>query len=291
MSHDFIDEVKRNLTSSLPTASSIVGEVIKTIYDRSSSAQDLARIIERDPALTMKVLKAANSAYYGSSANVTSLQRAIVVLGFDTVKQIVMNMTVMQYFFQTDSDSEIDRSGLWLHSVGTAKAAQLLSNNLGIERQDVAYTIGLIHDIGKILLALSFPLEYTTVVRMAREKKCHIILAERKILNTDHCMIGKILADMWYLPEELSNAILFHHDPMAISKGSQALVLLANIGDQMCRKAKIGNPGDDVVPELSRATLANLGYSPAKIQQNYNDIYQKFIAERDEITGFFSGLN
>jgi len=291
MSHDFIDEVKRNLTSCLPTASSIVGEVIKTLYDHSSSAQDLSRILERDPSLTMKILKAANSAYYGSSTDITSLQRAVVALGFDTVKQIVTNMTVMHNFFQADNDSEIDRSGLWLHSVGTAKAAQLLSKNLGIGRQDVAYTTGLIHDIGKILLALSFPLEYTAVVRMAREKKCRIILAERKILNTDHCMIGKILADIWYLPEELSTAILYHHDPMAISKGNQALAVLANIGDQMSRKARIGNPGDGLVPKLSPAILATLGNSSAKTQQKYNDIYLKFIAERDEITGFFSGLN
>ena len=99
MPHMFIDEVKRKISSSLPTASSIVGEVIKTIYDQSSSAGDLAAIIEHDPPLTSEIIKVANSAYYSPSTTISSIKRAIVILGYDTLKELVTTTSVKHHFF------------------------------------------------------------------------------------------------------------------------------------------------------------------------------------------------
>ena len=99
MSHTFIEDVKNKVSESLPTDSSIVGKVIKTIHDRSSSAADLAAIIEHDPPLTAKILKVANSAYYGSSTKITSLKRSVVILGFDTVKELVSTIAMVNAFF------------------------------------------------------------------------------------------------------------------------------------------------------------------------------------------------
>jgi len=287
---DFIEEVKNTVSSNLPTSSGIVGEVIKTIYNQSSGAADLAEVIERDPPLTAEIIKVANSAYYGASKKITSIKRSVVTLGFDTIKELVTTITTVRYLFSSKIALEVDRTGLWLHSVGVAKASQLISQKINIERPDVVYTIGLLHDIGKILLAISFPVHYNNIIKLAEEKKCRIILAEHKLLNTDHCMIGKILCDIWTLPEEISSAIFYHHDPMINTRDSQLLACIINLGDYMCRKAKIGNPGDDTVQVPSNAVLHLLNDKPDKIKETFNSIYDEFVQSREDIEGFYSGL-
>ena len=109
MAIEFIEDIKRTITFSLPTSSAIVGEVINTIYNSRSSATDLAAIIQRDPPLTAELLKTANSAFYGSTGNVTSLNKAVVVLGFDTIKEMVITVSVVQNFFSTSPGDTIDR--------------------------------------------------------------------------------------------------------------------------------------------------------------------------------------
>ena len=290
MSPGFIDEIKRIITSNLPTSSGIIGELIKTIADSSSNASDLTEVIERDPPLAAKILQVSNSAFYSASSTINSLQRAVVILGFDTIKEIAVTASVVHHLFDQEIETDIDRKGLWIHSVGTAKASQLIAQEIRTEAPDKAYTVGLLHDIGKILLVLSFPERYSNIIRIADRKHCRILLAERKVLNIDHTMIGKILCDVWSLPDDISAAILYHHDPMEITKGSQKLARIVNLGDYMCRKAKIGNPGDTTLTEPSNATYAILGMSEDRIKKTFNKIYEKLLEMRDEIEGFYTAL-
>ena len=193
-------------------------------------------------------------------------------------------------FFLSKTDSGVDRAGLWLHSVGTARAAQLITSQLRMERPDVAYTIGLLHDIGKIILALSFPEMYGKIINYAKEERLRIIQAEQKLLNTDHCMIGKILCDLWDLSEELSSAILYHHTPLELADKDNLLACIIHIGDQMCRKAHIGNPGDDLHPELPNDLLNVFGTSIKESMNNYNAVYKELLQNKQDIEGFFAGL-
>jgi len=287
---EFIEEVKRVISTNLPTSSSIIGEIIRTIADPTSNASDLSKIIEHDPPLTARFLQIANSAYYGASSTINSLQRAVVILGLDTIKELVMTTSVVQHMFDHDKDDGLDRLGLWVHSVGTAKAAQIISEDLRIERPDVTYTVGLLHDIGKVMLVLCFPDRYKSVVQLAKEKRTRIILAERKLLNVDHTMIGKILCDIWRIPNNITTAILYHHDPMDIQDGSQRLARIINLADYMCRKAEIGNPGDNKNVEPTSATFALLGKTQGKINVTYERIFQKLLDKKQEIEEYYTSL-
>ena len=290
MQSDFMEDLKNIISSNLPTASNIVSEVIKTIYDRSSSALDIAEILEKDPPLSAKILKVANSAYFAPTSEINSLQRAVVILGFDTIKEVVTTTSVAHYFFDSDSDDEIDRSGLWIHSVGTAKTAQLISEKMGFEQSDTMYTIGLLHDIGKLLLVLCFPEKYCKIIQLAKKEKSHVILAERKVLNLDHAMIGKVLCDLWKLPESLTEVIFYHHDPSFASPENQKLTQVIALADHICRKAGIGNPGDETIPKLSAETKALLGPSSRKASDFFESIFQKILDQKPEIETFFSSL-
>jgi len=283
--------VESVLGSSLPAASGIVAEVMKTIYNKSSSVNDLANIIEQDPSLSAKVLKIANSAYYSLPTKIISIRRAIVVLGFKTIEELLTTIIVLNYFFDPQYSSIVDCPGLWMHSVGTAKAAQLISRQICGEQPDVIYTFGLLHDIGKIILALYFPEQYFRVVNLAAEKRCSVILAERKLLNTDHTIIGNILCDFWQLPEEIRSVILFHHDVMESPSWCQMQVRIIALADYVCRRAKLGNPGDNLIHKPSQATLSMLGHSPAKIRDNLEVISQKFLQIGPDIQEFFSKLD
>ena len=154
----------------------------------------------------------------------------------------------------------------------------------------MAYTIGLLHDIGKIILALSFPEMYGKIINYAKEEKVRIFRAEQKLLNTDHCMIGKILCDIWNLPEDLNYALLYHHNPLALTDEDNLLACIIHIGDQMCRKAHIGNPGDNVHPELPNDLLNVFGASIKESTASYNSVYKEFLQNKQDIEGFFAGL-
>ncbi len=288
----FIEELKESIQTSIPTDSAIIGKVIQTIYAPDTSANDLAQIIERDPPLTAKILKAANSAYYGASTSINSLRRAVVVLGFDTIKELISAVSVSNFFFETGPKATgIDRKGLWVHSVAVAKAAQIISNRVGVGRPDVAYTVGLLHDIGKIVLTILFPEYYKRVVSMAASKRCRIILAEQRLLNTDHAMVGKVLCELWNLPEDVTNAVFSHHDPSENSGDDFKLIRLIHLSDILARTLSFGDPGDQVVPEPSRSSLSLLGLSQDRITMNFQACLAELERSRSEIDGFFSDLN
>ena len=286
----FIDEVKDVIESSLPASSASISKVIQTIYDHSSNARDVAETIEHDPILTANILKIANSSYYGCSSTISSLQRAVVILGYDTIKELISSVGFISNFTSDENNNGNIITGLWYHSVGTAKACKFIAQKMYVARPDIAYVIGLLHDIGKIIITFYFPERYSNVLKLAAEKNTRIILAERKLLKTDHTVIGQLLCDCWSLPEDISIPILNHHDPGCGKKDSQKMARLVELGDYMSRKALIGFPGDEKTIQPSLATLALLGSKQDIIEENFEAIFEKLKASISEIENFFHEL-
>ncbi len=288
----FIEELKESIQTSIPTDSAIIGKVIQTIYAPDTSANDLAQIIERDPPLTAKILKAANSAYYGASTSINSLRRAVVVLGFDTIKELISAVSVSNFFFETGPKATgIDRKGLWVHSVAVAKAAQIISNRCrrraarcGVYRRSSPryWENRPHHPFSRVLQTRGFH---------GGSKRCRIILAEQRLLNTDHAMVGKVLCELWNLPEDVTNAVFSHHDPSENSGDDFKLIRLIHLSDILARTLSFGDPGDQVVPEPSRSSLSLLGLSQDRITMNFQACLAELERSRSEIDGFFSDLN
>ncbi len=290
MSYDFIKEIKDSISTNIPSSSIITRQVLKKIHDRSSNANEIVEIIQYDPPLTARILRIANSTYSRAASKINSLERAVVTLGFETIREIVSTTAVSNYFTGAKTQNDLDIKGLWFHSVGTAKASKIIAEKLGYEQLDVVYTVGLLHDFGKFILISDYPQNYSKAINYCKINKCQIIHSEQNIFNLDHTMIGNILCDIWKLPEKITEVMLYYHDPAEIPEEKRKLAQIINLGNHICRKAEIGNPGDDQIPELSEDTLELLGEEPDEINENYNVLFEKISNQKLHIEYFFDLL-
>ena len=215
----------------LPTLPSVVTKLMEMSEDSKSSAEDIAKVITLDPALTAKILKIANSAYYGFRQRASSLDGAIVTLGLKVVKSLALNVSVIEAFSSTGVKGEFDKKKFWEHSIGCAVISKLLAKRAGYSYVELeeAFTAGLLHDIGKIILDRYLHDEFGSVVRMAMDENIAVIEAEEKILGIDHTEVGHWLAFMWKLPEELQWVIYSHHNPELAVRDARKLTSIVTL--------------------------------------------------------------
>jgi len=215
---------------SLPSLPSIVMKLIEVVNASDSSAEDAADLIEKDPALTSKMIRLANSAFYGIPRSISSVTSAVVVLGFNTIRSLVLSASVAKIF---DGKHTIDIDRFWKHSVVTAMASKIIVRHLmGVRLMDPesAFCAGVLHDIGMLIFSQYMSDDYAKVCEYAKANTIPLIEAEDKILGVNHAKIGKILADRWSLPLDLEYAIVHHHAPEEADKAIQ-LVNVIHLAD------------------------------------------------------------
>jgi putative nucleotidyltransferase with HDIG domain len=252
----------------LPTLPSVVTKIIEMTEDLKSSAEDIAKVIAMDQALTAKVLRISNSAYYGFGQRISSLDRAVVALGFKIVKNLALSISAFEAFPTSYEEGDFDRRKFWEHAVGCAVISKLLAKRTGYPhaRLEEVFTAGLLHDIGKVVLDRYFHDEFCSAVRMAVKENIPIIEAEDKVLGINHTEIGHRLAFTWKLPEELQWVIFSHHNPEFALKDARRLVGIVHIGDILCRRKGMGSGGDNVIPPMNENILEIVGLDPNDIE-------------------------
>lgn len=199
----------------MPSLPTTVTKVIQLANDLKSSARDLLTVIQMDPVLTAKVLKLINSAFF-ALPNKVSLQQAIVLLGINTLKNIALSSAIVGYMGKNKIQIRaFDQHKFWEHSLGTAIAAKRIAKRVVSDAQlrEEYFVAGLIHDIGKVVMALSLPTMLAKSITLAEEKKLPSSLAEQEVIGLDHSAVGGMLARKWKLSESLINATLHHHNP------------------------------------------------------------------------------
>lgn len=199
-----LDKVKE-----LPTLPDVVFKVNEVVNDPSTSATDLERVISHDQAIAAKVLKLVNSAFYGLPGRVDTLSRAIPLLGFSTVRNLVMSVSI----FSSTPITEFDMKMFWRHSFTTSIAAKAIAVADGLPDEESHSLAGLLHDIGKVLLFQHFSKQAQAVVEMMEEKGTTFIQAEQRLYATDHAEVGGAIAEKWSFPPNLQAAIAWHHNP------------------------------------------------------------------------------
>jgi HD-like signal output (HDOD) protein len=206
----FIEQI-----DSLPSLPAIVARLIQVVNSPDTSAEDAAQLIQRDPALTTKMLRLANSAFYGIPRSISSVSSAVVILGFNTIRSLVLSATVMK-MFSSDTNATIDKNRFWRHSIVCAMTAKTIVRqfiNIRMMDPESAFCAGILHDIGKLIFSEFAQTDYVDVCKYAKSKGVPLLEAERALLGINHADIGKILADKWSLPLDLEYALVYHHEP------------------------------------------------------------------------------
>ncbi len=248
-----LDQVAKAIQQ-VPSLSAVVMEILASFDRQDIEMADLARKLGQDQGLTARVLRVANSPFYGMSSKVGTVQEAVVVLGLHSVRSLVAAAGIIGQFPQTEHQ-DFDRTGFWQHSIGTAACAQTLAKRLGKDSA-LAFTAGLLHDIGKLALDAYFHEDYQRALAYRLAEDATLQEAELAVLGLDHTLVGHELASRWKFPVAIQLAIRDHHQPDCEPGAMTDLVHVANV---LCHALDIGNAGYDRVPPLSGSAWSRLG--------------------------------
>ncbi len=256
-------------TVSIPTIPSVLMRMDRVLASPDTCAADISRAVASDPALASKVLRIANSAFYGLKSSVTSLDLAVALLGFKVIRNIVVTASLLGSFGSATDGTTMDSEAFWRHSAQTATAGRVIHSRFmqgDSAVDDDAYTAGLLHDLGKLILLDRMKTAYIALLTRARASGTSLHLAEREELGYDHAQVGGLLAGNWNLPASVVAAISHHHDP-ADHLDEYKTVPLTHLADYVAKTRAVpagfsGGP-DPFVPEC----LGALGLEESDLSQ------------------------
>lgn len=267
--------------SNLPTLPSVIHKIMEVADSTGGNAAALAEVLSKDPSLTSLILRLVNSAYYGQHRQITSIDHAIVILGFQLVKTIALGAGIFRDG-AADGHANFDREAFWVHSLAVATGSKMLAEALPRDLdRDVFFLSGLLHDLGKVVFDNYFNDEYRKVIALTRLQNLWIRDAELRLMDMDHCKAGFYLARKWRFPQETAMAIRYHHDLSRVS-GDEGIVCAAvHAADVICRRIKIGSGGDDQIIELD-PSVSTYGIT----RDLLGEIERKLEAERENLQSF-----
>lgn len=227
----------------LPSLSTTAAKVLETCNNPESSPNDLNRVISLDPVLTGQVLRLTNSAYYSLRQPVSSLTRAIIMLGINTVKNLVLSFAILERLRNKQSFRALSAKKFWAHSLGVGVIAKCLAKVKGVSLADREefFVCGLLHDLGKIPLNHQFPDEYFQTLDMAKRSHWPLAHAESVVFGIDHGTIGGLIAEKWRLSPAFIGALGYHHQPDESLPEHQQLVFIVALADVFSQLLDIGS--------------------------------------------------
>jgi HD-like signal output (HDOD) protein len=254
-----IEEVKAKLSSidELPALPTIVAEINDLLSDYKTTAPQLARVIMRDPAITARVLKIVNSAFFGFPKRIESVNQAIIALGFNTVRSIVLCSSVMEAFSAGGNKADaLSRKEFWKFSVTVAAACKVVARNAGEKKTEAAFVNGLLHGVGKLVLDQFFHDSFTKALKQARAEGRILWEVQREVLGVTDAEVGGVLLGMWKLSEGLQVCVSHQENPLEAPEEHRAGAAQLLVSNALARIVGGGDPGDAVLPRLSPEVLA-----------------------------------
>jgi putative nucleotidyltransferase with HDIG domain len=253
--------------NNLPTLPGIVNKLTRMADDPDSTTEQMGRVISKDHILAAKLLKLVNSAFYGFPQRISSLSSAIILLGFNVVKSLIISASIFEVMESQDVE-------LWEHSLGCAVVCSVIAKRLGVAEPEEVSTAGLIHDIGKVAIKMELPKEFDKIFAAVEKHNISTRQAELKVLGVDHAEVGFWLTKSWNLPNKLVEPIMCHHDPRKAKDQqlSSAIIHLSNI---IIRGMGYGHASDTKVPQLSKRAWDLLDLSPVDIVEIIDEVEEK----------------
>jgi HD-like signal output (HDOD) protein len=256
--------------TNLPTLPGIVTRVLHIVGDPSSSSADVAFIVGQDLALSAKILRLANSAFYGVPHTITSIHNAVVILGFKVINTIVLSLTVFDMFPHEKKSSLFNRTAFWRHSTSCGLVCRFLSQRLRsfvLFDAEEAFCAGLLHDIGKVAMEQYLHDDFHRALKHAKQKKIPLYEAEKETLGYTHTDVAQWLTSSWQLPIQLQAPLMYHHDPQNVNVKDHAdIVALCHYADHLCYELKLTIDEDYAPPRIVQSAVDKLEISPDDIE-------------------------
>ncbi|MFC0254394.1 HDOD domain-containing protein [Massilia consociata] len=251
----------------LPSLPAVVMELLGSIEQEDTDIAVLARKVSSDPALTAKTLRLANSSAFGLQVKATTLQQAMTYLGFQTTRNLI-TAAALTGCFPAGRCPGFNDKAFWRHSIAAAACARVLARPLRFN-PDVAFTAGLLHDIGRLVLVARFPERYQAVLSLRDKRDCELIEAERALLGVDHVDAGVALAEHWNFSDTMRHAIAFHHAPEA--PGAGFLATIVHVASAVVHALDLADNPDELVPRVSAVAWTALGMTEQAWLQAFHD--------------------
>lgn len=257
----------------LPSLPAVVIELLTSMEQEDIDVHALAGKIALDQALAAKTLRLANSSFYGMQSSVTTIQQAVSVLGFHNIRTLVTACALTASFAPGAAAAQagFDFPAFWRHSVGAAACARVLAPHLRVH-PETAFTCGLLHDLGTLVLVTGYPAHYAAVTAHQRQHDCVTLSAERAVFGLDHAQVGAALAGHWLFPRAIQDAVAAHHQP----DGVDALALTIHLANTFAHALAFGGGADEQVPPLTPAAWRAAALSDAACQHIFRDSEQLF---------------
>ncbi len=269
------EEIRQRLkqVQSLPTLPPIISKLNKMVEDDGVTAVQLGDVIEKDQVLTSKLLKMVNSSFFGFPQRISTVSNAIVLLGFNVIKTLIVTSSIFEVMQASDV-------GLWEHSLGCATVAGILAKRKKIKNPEEISTAALIHDLGKIVVRAELPERHKEILERVKEKGISFREAEKEILGVGHGEVGGWLAQEWNLPDRLVEPITFHHRPLD-APHFKDLAALVHFSDILIRAIGFGFGGDPWVPPLDHEAWHTIKFTKGEMKEILNELDEKLIDLQD----------
>ncbi|UCF93854.1 MAG: HDOD domain-containing protein [Desulfobacterales bacterium] len=259
----------------LPTLPRTVLKITELVNDPKSSARDLARIITDDQVLTARLLKLVNSSFYGFPQRIATVTGAIVLLGFDAIRNLLLTTSVFDLFAHKYKKARLNQEKFWDHSLGCAVGSKVIGNHIRQDKVEELFVSGLLHDIGKIVAMMYLPEEFARVMALVTEQNILMTAAEEAVLGYTHAEIGQALAERWNLPPKLAHVIAHHHHPRAAGRFTLEAAVV-HLADIFCRALNLGCGGDAKIPPLDKDAWEILRIKTSAIEPMMAEICREF---------------
>lgn len=260
-----LEEIIRRVED-LPALPEVVNDIMKLTEDPDSTVQDIERVIMKDQSLTTRILRLANSAYYGYPRRISTISEASVLLGFQAIRSITLTASVNGLLMKEVHGYGLEENQLWRQSQSSAIISRYIAKKLRFAKVDQAYVAGLLRDIGKVIVSYYLTEHFKQIMSIVENEGISFLEAEEKVLGFHHGQVGAEVAKKWSLPEELVEAIAYHHSPEQASINPK-LTSIIHLADAIVMMMGIGLGVDGMIYNLSEKAIETLGIDGLMLEQ------------------------
>ncbi len=278
-----IDNIVKRIDD-LPPLPATFMKIVELSRNPNTSMKDLVDVISLDQAMVMRILRVCNSPFYGLRSQITSIAHAASYLGFSALQSIAATQATGSILNKKVDGYQLEEGELYKHSIATALGCRIIAEKKHRNLKDTAFTGGLLHDVGKLVLAKFVSEEFEKITEAVEKEKVSFNDAEQKVLGFDHTELGEKIAARWKLADNLCIAIRYHHDPLLCKKDAQ-IAHIVHVADAISMMAGIGAGADGLNYVFHNESLDVCGLD----ENGMEEVMERLISEYEEALRSFSG--